>query len=198
MDSVIGAVTSTTRRSGGHQPRKLRESRSSVHNVDEEVNFTPTQPFEVKLDGKPLRMQVDSGCGPVIISETIYLRHWPHKPSLQPADVVLRTWLREQLPVLGSMEVEAHKVRLTVVVAPGDGPPLLGRSWFRPLGIDVIGVYSVTSGNEKWTRHVVFQGGLGSFTGPPVSVVVDPQATPIFRKCRSPSRIKWTQLLTRW
>ncbi|XP_064472875.1 uncharacterized protein LOC135387707 [Ornithodoros turicata] len=171
------------------------------------VHFSRTEPFrvEVKLDGNPVTMEVDSGSNPSIINETVYKRLWPHSPSLTPEDVVLPTWSHDQLRVLGSRSVQVQyrdeTAKKPLLVVQGSGPCLLGRSWFDDLGIGRQGIHSFPDSATKWLNHKVFQEGLGQFTGPPVSVDITTDAIPIFKKCRPVPfalKEKWMQRLTKW
>uniref|UniRef100_A0A5S6Q6F4 Reverse transcriptase domain-containing protein n=1 Tax=Trichuris muris TaxID=70415 RepID=A0A5S6Q6F4_TRIMR len=81
------------------------------------------------------------------------------------------------------------KHRLQLLVAQGTGPSLLGRDWFEPLGISVICKLQVASpvslgDSVKAEIPDVFQPGLGTFTGPAVSLTLLPNAIPKFMRYR--------------
>ncbi|XP_064455074.1 uncharacterized protein K02A2.6-like [Ornithodoros turicata] len=168
----------------------LDEVTSSMNHMDRQDNTGDTDPIMVKLrlDGAPLAMEVDSGAGPSALSETVYRKLWSRPPPLQTSSTVLRTWSQQQVPILGSLDVEVQytniSTRQSVLVAPGDGPCLQGRSWFRDLGIEVQGVHAMLDKDQVWLRNPVFGGGLGKFTGPPVTIDIEKDATPVFKKCR--------------
>ncbi|XP_047986521.1 uncharacterized protein K02A2.6-like [Leguminivora glycinivorella] len=85
------------------------------------------------------------------------------------------------------------KKSLSIVVAKGNGPSLIGRNWFRDLGIQVEGVYKLEVDSdelattlERIQKHYagVFQEGLGKYTGPVVSIRPKEGAKPVFFKSR--------------
>lgn len=79
--------------------------------------------------------------------------------------------------------------KLTVFIAEGGGPSLVGRNWFGELNIELQGVYSARLDLSQVTRLLqkykdLFQAGLGKYTGPVVSLVPREGATPKFLKSR--------------
>ncbi|XP_049520471.1 uncharacterized protein K02A2.6-like [Dermacentor silvarum] len=100
----------------------------------------------------------------------------------------------QQLKVLGSVTVQVNyrgrQEQLRLVVVKGAGVNLLGRDWFKALGIElkvnqlrmdkVSQSPSLTSVLKKHSK--VFQPGLGKSQGPPVRVEVQPHAQPRFYK----------------
>lgn len=152
----------------------------------------PPIKITVHLDGRALEMEVDTGAGFTVISSDTFQRLWPDRPKLQAANLLLHTWSQEKLRVLGSLEVlvqtDMAEVRLPLLVAEGCGPSLLGRSWLDPLGITVEGILTM---NSQVTGNIVTQyanvfasADLGQYVGPPVCIDLEPDARPIFHKCR--------------
>ena len=58
------------------------------------------------LDGKPVRMEVDTGSAVSIISETVYKKLFQHLP-LKPTHFYLKTYSGERLTLLGEFQVRA-------------------------------------------------------------------------------------------
>lgn len=70
-------------------------------------------------------MEVDTGASVSLISESTYHKTWGDQaPPLSPADIKLRTYLGENLRVLGVTTVEVHygqrSASLPLVVVQGD------------------------------------------------------------------------------
>ena len=80
-------------------------------------------------------MEVDTGATLSIISRHTYDTVWAGKqaPPIQPTNVKLRTYTREEIPVDGAIEAEVtyqdQKAQLSLVIVSGDGPSLMGRDW---------------------------------------------------------------------
>ena len=82
------------------------------------------------------------------------------------------------------VSTESRKASLSLLVASGSGPNLIGRNWFDALGIEISTAYSLES--KTLMRYPeLFEDNVGSFTGPPVSIKIEDNARPIFLKSRS-------------
>ena len=96
----------------------------------------------IKVDGKPLLMEVDTGATLSIISHDTMIKHWgDHPPVLQTSKDRLRTYTGEMIQIQGIAYVTAQdkngKSRiLPLAVISGTGPSLLGRNWLNEVPID--------------------------------------------------------------
>lgn len=145
---------------------------------------------EVNIDGVKLLMEVDSGASRSIISESTYHKLWPIPPSLHPTNVKLVTVTREELKVLGLIHVRVilgdKEAQCDLLVVSGKTPSLLGRSWFKALGISVSGLC--------WSEDMIvplkqefpelFKDGLGEYKGPEVSLHLHADAVPKYFRSR--------------
>ena len=146
--------------------------------------------INVTLDGAPISMEVDTGSARSIISESTYQKLWPSGkgPVLRSSKVVLRTYTGEKVRPKGSVNVEVvqggKKSCLPLVVAPGDGPALVGRDWLPH--IDVPWPYSAVNkvATEEEFSHL-FKDELGALMGVEVSLNVQAGCQPRFFKPRS-------------
>ena len=91
--------------------------------------------------GVELHMEVDTGASASIISQTTYHKLSPtHALPLQPSNVKLHTYTREELKVLGSLMTEVQylnqKAKLHLLVVAGSGPSLLGQDWIANIHLD--------------------------------------------------------------
>ncbi len=85
---------------------------------------------EMLLDEKALLMQVDTGASVSIISQDTYASLWNTPPPFLKAEICLRTYTGEELPVLGTVKVTAkyedQQYSQVLYVVKGIDPPLLG------------------------------------------------------------------------
>ncbi|XP_046406357.1 uncharacterized protein K02A2.6-like [Ischnura elegans] len=151
----------------------------------------PPIQITVNIEGVPLLMEVDSGAGHTIIGSQVFQSKFSSL-KLKPCAINLTTWSNEKLNVLGQTQVKAEfrgfVAELTLLVAAGPGPSLLGRSWFHALNIGVDGVHlcssSVPLPPEILDFSHVFAPGLGKYSGPPTHIHLKDGASPVFRKAR--------------
>ena len=100
----------------------------------------------VKVDGRQLIMEVDTGASVSLISESTFRKYWPNR-KLQHTSIVLRTFTKEALKTLGKFTVSVvYKEQVCddlLLVVPGDGPTLLGRDWLERIRLDWHNLYQV-------------------------------------------------------
>ncbi|KRX87523.1 Uncharacterized protein T4E_11024 [Trichinella pseudospiralis] len=102
----------------------------------------------IYLNGKPMKMQVDSGSACSIISEEISKSLWPVKgPKITVTKKSLQTWWKQKLDTLGTTDVEVQwkdsKNNFSLLVVKGVGASLLERNWFDALGITINGEHHI-------------------------------------------------------
>ena len=85
----------------------------------------------VVVDGANIDMEVDTGAGVSLVSETTFRRLWPHK-TWKSSSVRLRNYSGELVPVWGAVDVEVlfkgRKWSFELLVVKGNGASLMGRS----------------------------------------------------------------------
>ena len=149
------------------------------------------------VDGKDLPMEVDTGAAVSLISNKIYRSLWSgdrKAPTLQPTNAKLRTYTREEITVLGCIEVEVRyegqQERLRLLVVANDGPALFGRDWLNKITLNWKALSRTPSTPARTLAEVldqheaVFADGLGTVRGVTAKIHVDPQASPRFCKAR--------------
>ncbi len=113
----------TKQRTPSDQTNQVQEDSDSVYHVDGKSK--PPYLVKVTLNDAPLQMELDTGAAMTIISEKTYLEL---KQALPSTNTRLRTYSGQQLVVLGTLHVtvqyEAQKVVLTLLVVEGSGPSL--------------------------------------------------------------------------
>ena len=98
------------------------------------VSASSAKPIMVtlKVEGKNLAMELDTGAAFSVISEEIY-RSTFTDTKLRKSNVLLKTYTDEQIPVIGQLNVhveyQQQRAALVLLVVARDGPALLGRNW---------------------------------------------------------------------
>lgn len=139
-----------------------------------------------------MEMELDTGAAVSLISWGLYQRSFKNV-SLQPTDVVLRTYTGEPLLPEGVINVRVNlnnqKAELPLYVVKVDAAPLFGREWLRAIRLnwkDLKTVYGVQlekkdSLETVLKRHsAVFSDGLGSMKGIKAIVTLKPDSIPKF------------------
>ena len=92
------------------------------------------------IEQQKISMEIDTGASLSLINEDTFQRLGKDQSALQEAQVNLRTYTKEEIPVLGSCSVRVQYKEQTqtlpVIVVPGKGPNLLGRDWLAQLKLD--------------------------------------------------------------
>ena len=140
--------------------------------------------MDLTSEGKPLRMEADTGAAVSLVSDKTYRSLFP-KAKLQPLTTKLRTYSGEPLTVVGQREVEIkhgeQSVKLLLLVVQGEGPSLLGRNWLRVFRHDWKVIHLLQGGRlqellEQYGE--VFQPELGTLKGYEPKIHADPGVKP--------------------
>ena len=105
------------------------------------IGETSSKPIfvDVKVNGEPLTMEVDTGAAVTVISDETCKSRFPDVP-MRKSSVVLRTYTGQQMRVLGEMEVKVEykdqEKSLCIIIVSGNGPSLLGRNWLKYIRLD--------------------------------------------------------------
>ncbi|XP_046404160.1 uncharacterized protein K02A2.6-like [Ischnura elegans] len=111
--------------------------------------------------------------------------------ALEAPGVILSTWSKEQLTVMGNFFVNvhfrSHSAKLSLLVMTGNGPSLLGWNWFPHLGITIEGIHTLRPTQIPQQLEAfrdIFTPSLGNYAGLPAQVVLKSAAKPVFRRSR--------------
>ncbi len=84
----------------------------------------------VSVDGKPLKMEVDTGASLTVIPNNVWKEVLASKP-LRDTTVKLKSYSGHEIPVKGEVDVRVvygnQKAYLPMIVTESEGPILLGR-----------------------------------------------------------------------
>ena len=163
-----------------------------VHHIGKNCTNRPIM-VEVKIAGRIVPMEVDTGSVVSIISEKTYKKRFSDMP-LTKSSILLSTYTKEKIAVLGKLteqvEYEKQKKRLSVVVIKGEGPSLLGRDWLMQLKLNwkslaVNMVKQQTQLESLLDRYSeVFKQTLGTITSYKAKLHLKEGAKPKFNKAR--------------
>ena len=147
--------------------------------------------IEVSANGKPLRMEIDTGAALSIISEKTRKDIFPDD-TLHTSAITLKTYTGESIQVRGQVNVrvayEKQEDNLVLIVVAGDGPSLFGRNWLkyiRPNWNRIACVHSANRLQSILDKHeALFKPELGKIRSHQAALLVQPEAQPKFFKPR--------------
>ena len=187
------------------QTKKAQPQNSSqVHNLSEQLLDSQYDLFVVhtssgnpltttlQVEGHQLTMEIDTGAAVSLVSEETVKNSFMKDLPLHPADVRLRTYTGEVVPVLGKLMVKVEKneatVTLPLLVIKGGGMTLLGRDWLQNLKLDWKNIFNLNSTvnlQQVLDCHkTVFTDELGTFNKSKVKFYMKEDAKPQFLKAR--------------
>lgn len=146
------------------------------------------------LEGKPVRMEIDTGAAVSLVSYAVYKETLQHLP-LQPTSLKLKTYTGESVPIKGVVnvvvQVNGQTAKLPLYVVKGNFTSLLGRSWLEKLSLDWPTIHILyKGGNESLLTTVVnkhaevFKEELGTMKDITVNLNIKPDSRPKFLKAR--------------
>ncbi|KAK3107500.1 hypothetical protein FSP39_015888 [Pinctada imbricata] len=149
------------------------------------------------IDGKVIKMEIDTGTAVSIISKHDYSTYLSSVP-LNNSHEILRTYSGDTISPIGKIRVNVkinhQSADLDLLVVPQDGPPLLGRDWLSRLRLDWLNIKSVNSlATTKKTalddvladQKELFSEGIGKMKHIKGSISVKPDAPTVFLKART-------------
>ena len=163
----------------------------TMYHTQTDSTTKPPYTVMVKVNQVNLRMEIDTGATVSIISKKTYDSLWPktHAPKLESTDVPLRTYTRQPIKVLGSINVNVtyheQEKSLSLLVVAGDGPSLLGRDWLHHISLywrQINHVHSTSMPCRSVLDHHpdVFKDELGHVNGTTAKFHIKPDAQPEF------------------
>jgi hypothetical protein len=100
----------------------------------------PPVTISLCIDGRPCRMEVDTGSSVSLLSERACREHFGQLPPLFSSNVRLNMYSGQPMEILGQLAVRVRVpeqsdpgTTLPLLVVAGSGPNLLGRDWLRQL-----------------------------------------------------------------
>ena len=178
------------------KPDDASDSEFSIYHTTT-TDRVATKPYTVtvQIDRKDLTMEIDSGATFSIISNNTYETLWPKAsgPKMSDTNIPLKTYTRETIKVLGSIDVDfthnGQTKNLPLLVVAGNGPSLLGCDWLSQLSLNWHQVNQLNSTNSHCKsildRHSsVFKDELGQVQGVTAKLHVKPNSQLKFYRAR--------------
>ena len=102
---------------------------------------------DLKVDGKPLKMELDTGSAVSIITHELYLKKFNGIP-LQKNELLLKTYTGENITPVGVLKANVEykgqqPLLLDLYVVKGKGPVLMGRDWLFKIRLDWCAIKSL-------------------------------------------------------
>ena len=207
--SKTGHLLRVCRSKPGAEWKQGQSRKKSVHHLEESpegslvdsedsndlYSITSAKPrpyrVDIKVNGKPTQMEIDTGASLSLVSEHTFRECWPELGLVSSA-VTLHSYSGEAIPVLGTVDVVVRhndqEATLPLLVVKGEGPSLVGRNWLRVLRLnwhEIFWLHNVSLKEVLQKHRVVFERGLGRATGYEAKILINPDATPRFCKART-------------
>ena len=204
------------------KPETLKSNRKPMHLIDDITDSRPsssddvdclelyhmnkqrTETFwvTVSINGRDIKMEVDTGAAISILPSHLFKKHFAQLPLLK-TDVKLKTYSGAKMIPEGILEVNVaygdQKQRLRLYVVDTPGPPLFGREWMYVIKLDWKSFFSAhcieKNGhpNDKVSRNLnhlldefkdLFEDGIGKLKGPKAKLVLKEGSQPKFLPAR--------------
>ena len=151
--------------------------------------------IDMEVSGKQVTFELDTGATVSIMSENVFKSLFPSY-RVKQSKLKLRTYTGESMDILGEASVRVcyqkqQQQQLTLVIAKGAGPTLLGRDWMRAFRLDWNSIKTVSCNqiaqlNELLDNYKdVFTDELGLIKPFQAKLLVDATARPKFYRPRS-------------
>ena len=156
---------------------------------------TPPLLVSLKLDGKDVTMELDTGASVSLMLEEQW-RSLQLETPMEHSQCVLRTYTGEVIPTCGRVHVEVHhngQTRtLPLLIVQNTGPALFGRNWLSAMKLDWHNIQAINS--EPWQATLrdtldryedLFKPGLGTMKDITATIHLKPGTIPRFLKYRT-------------
>ena len=98
---------------------------------------------DLKVDGKPLIMELDTGLAVSIITHEVYMKKFNEIP-LQKTELLLKTYTGENITPVGVLKTDVeYQQLLDLYLVKGKGPVLMGRDWLYKIRLDWCAIKSL-------------------------------------------------------
>ena len=153
---------------------------------------------DLDVDGKPLKMELDTGSAVSIISFDLYQQKFNRLP-LHKTGLSLKTYTGENIMPVGVLKVpvdyQNQREVLDLYVVKNKGPVLMGRDWLRTIRLDWCSIKSLqaslatSSPKERLDVMLdkysdVFENKLGTFTSAKAKLTLKDDSQARFLKAR--------------
>ncbi|XP_045483761.1 uncharacterized protein K02A2.6-like [Harmonia axyridis] len=157
----------------------------------EHIDYREKFMVKIKIEGKILIFEVDSGAAVSIMSYSMFKNFFPTL-QIKKTDLKLVTYCKKVLDVVGYSrmgciyETETHILNLYIVNT--DRKPILGREWIRQLNIKLQNINQIsvmnTPENILQKYPIVLEKSMGKILNIQARLKLKNNATPVFIRAR--------------
>ncbi|XP_045473436.1 uncharacterized protein K02A2.6-like [Harmonia axyridis] len=157
----------------------------------EHIDYREKFMVKIKIEGKILIFEVDSGAAVSIMSYSMFKNFFPTL-QIKKTDLKLVTYCKKVLDVVGYSrvgciyETETHILNLYIVNT--DRKPILGREWIRQLNIKLQNINQIsvmnTPENILQKYPIVLEKSMGKILNIQAHLKLKNNATPVFIRAR--------------
>ncbi|XP_057692513.1 uncharacterized protein K02A2.6-like [Corythoichthys intestinalis] len=146
-----------------------------------------------KLEGHPVKMQIDTGSQASLVSYQVYKQCLRHLP-LRPSDTVFKAYTGHKVHMKGMTDITVQckdqTAKLPVYVTKGNFASIMGRLWINALRVNWLEVRQLSDGSSQLQvildkNEEVFREELGSMKDITVKLHIKPGSKPVFMKART-------------
>ncbi|XP_057685312.1 uncharacterized protein K02A2.6-like [Corythoichthys intestinalis] len=146
-----------------------------------------------KLEGHPVKMQIDTGSQASLVSYHLYKQCLRHLP-LRPSDTVFKAYTGHKVHMKGMTDITVQckdqTAKLPVYVTKGNFASIMGRLWINALRVNWLEVRQLSDGSSQLQvildkNEEVFREELGSMEDITVKLHIKPGSKPVFMKART-------------
>ncbi|UYV80805.1 K02A2.6-like, partial [Cordylochernes scorpioides] len=142
----------------------------------------------VKLDNHDVAMLIDSGSAYSLLNKETFLKYW-RVTQLEKSEVLLKTWSSSNVKISGKLFVKAKVTngfkKLSILVADGLGPNILGRQWFEAFRLRIDFFNHIETNPFSSEFEEVFKQEIDAYNGPLIHIDIPENAEPKFVKART-------------
>ena len=169
-----------------------------IHNVSKPSSTVIW--IDLKVEGKPLKMELDTGSAVSIIPHNLYREKFHDKP-LQETKLMLKTYTGENIFPAGVLKVnveykDQQPLLLDLYVVKNKGPVLMGRDWLHKVRLDWYAIKSLKASQTLSTTKEqlqtmldkysdVFEDKLGTFKSAKAKLTLKEDSQAHFCKARA-------------
>ena len=173
-------------------PNYEEEDDSSIWTIT--GGYTEGYHINLKLDQKPIKMELDTGAAVSVMSEQQWKATFAESKPLNPyKGKPLHGYSGHEVQVIGQVEVDVEygnqrKKLPLLIVAGQQRPPLFGRDWLHNIRLDWMKLHQIRMGLSTDIANrfpAVFQKSVGTIRGYKADIRLKQGAKPIFKKSRS-------------
>ena len=155
---------------------------------------------DLKVEGKPLKMELDTGSAVSIIPHDLYMEKFNDKP-LHKTELMLKTYTGENITPVGVLKAnveykDQQPLLLDLYVVKSKGPVLMGRDWLYKIRLDWYTIKSLQVSQatplakERLQTMLakysdVFEDKLGTFTSAKAKLTLREDSQAHFCKARA-------------